>query len=64
MEPHLAVGARWKLANRNRVSVALPHAFKDTVNGSGSISPAFGGGEANISLAQDSLAISFAHGFK
>jgi hypothetical protein len=40
------------------------HAFKETVNGAGSIPPAFGGGEANISLEEDSLAISFSHGFK
>jgi len=34
------------------------------VDGTGSIPPAFGGGEANISLEEDSLAISFSHGFK
>jgi long-chain fatty acid transport protein len=64
IETHLTAGGSWKLANRNKVSVAWLHAFKKTVNGAGSIPPAFGGGEANISLEEDSLAISFSHGFK
>jgi long-chain fatty acid transport protein len=64
IETHLTAGASWKLANRNQISVAWLHAFKNTVNGAGSIPPAFGGGEANISLEEDSLAISFSHGFK
>jgi long-chain fatty acid transport protein len=64
IETHLTAGASWKLANHNEVSAAWLHAFNYTVNGSGSIPPAFGGGEANISLVEDSLAISFSHGFK
>ncbi len=64
IQTHLTAGSSWKLANRNEISVAWLHAFKKTVNGSGSIPPAFGGGEANISLEEDSLAISFSHGLK
>lgn len=64
IETHLTAGASWKLSNRNSISVAWLDAFDYTVNGSGSIPPAFGGGEANISLVEDSLAISFAHGLK
>jgi len=64
IETHLTTGGSWKLDHRNRISVAWLHAFKKTVNGSGSIPPAFGGGEANISLEEDSLAISFSHGFE
>jgi long-chain fatty acid transport protein len=64
IETHLTAGGSWKLADRNQLSVAWLHAFKKTVNGSGSIPPAFGGGEANISLEEDSLAISFSHGLK
>jgi long-chain fatty acid transport protein len=64
IETHLTAGASWKLAARNEISVAWLHAFKKTVDGSGSIPPAFGGGEANISLEEDSLAVSFSHGFK
>jgi long-chain fatty acid transport protein len=64
IETHLTAGSSWKLANRNEISVAWLHAFKKTVDGSGSIPPAFGGGEANISLEEDSIAISFSHGLK
>jgi long-chain fatty acid transport protein len=64
IETHLSAGGSWKLGNRNQISVAWLHAFKKTVDGSGSIPPAFGGGEANISLEEDSLAISFSHGLK
>ncbi len=64
IETHLTAGGSWKLAHRNEISVAWLHAFKKTVDGSGSIPPAFGGGEANISLAEDSLAISFSHGLQ
>jgi long-chain fatty acid transport protein len=64
IETHLTAGASWNLAHRNALSFAWLHAFKKTVDGSGSIPPAFGGGEANISLQEDSLAISFSHGLK
>jgi long-chain fatty acid transport protein len=64
IKTHLTAGGSWKLADRNQISVAWLHAFKNSVNGSGSIPPAFGGGEANISLEEDSLAVSFSHGFK
>ena len=64
IETHLTAGASWNFSQRNKISVAWLHAFKNTVNGSGSIPPQFGGGEADISLQEDSLAISFSHGFK
>ncbi len=64
IETHLTAGGSWKLPRRNEISVAWLHAFEKTVNGSGSIPPAFGGGEANVSLEEDSLAVSFSHGFK
>jgi long-chain fatty acid transport protein len=64
IETHVTAGASWKLSGRNQISVAWLHAFEKTVDGSGSIPPAFGGGEANISLEEDSLAVSYSHGFK
>jgi long-chain fatty acid transport protein len=35
------------------------HAFEKEVNGSGSIPMAFGGGEANLRMSQDSLGIAY-----
>jgi long-chain fatty acid transport protein len=58
-ERHLTLGATWTLANRNELSVGYMHAFSKTVNGSGSINPAFGGGEANIRLKEDSLGVAY-----
>jgi len=64
VQTHLTAGVSWKMADRNEVSVAALHGFKKTVNGAGSIPPAFGGGEANVSLEENSLAVSFSHGFR
>jgi len=64
IKDHLTGGLSWKLSDRNEFNVAYIHAFKNTVNGSGSIPPAFGGGEANVHLEEDSVAISLSHGFK
>jgi long-chain fatty acid transport protein len=64
IETHLTLGGSFKLSDRNTLHAALLHAFKHTVDGAGSIPPAFGGGEANIHLEENSLAISFSHGFE
>jgi long-chain fatty acid transport protein len=59
VQNHLTLGGTWKLADKSEVSVAYVHAFKQTVNGSGSIPPQMGGGEANISMHEDSIGISY-----
>lgn len=60
---HLTLGASWKFDGRNEISFSYLHAFRHTVNGSGSIPPAFGGGEANVRLSEDSLGISYSRRF-
>lgn len=59
VQNHLSLGGTWKLANKSEVTVAYVHAFKQTVNGAGSIPPQLGGGNANISMYEDSLGISY-----
>jgi len=74
VQDHLSLGATWILANKSELSVAYVHAFKKTVNGSaaagfpgsipgvpGAAAPlgGFGGGNANISMYQDSIGISY-----
>ena len=64
VENHLTLGATWKLAKNSEISGMYMHAFKNTVNGSGSIPPGFppsgfGGGEANLTMYQDSLGIAW-----
>jgi long-chain fatty acid transport protein len=64
VQNHLSLGGTWKLADKSEVSVAYVHAFKKTVNGSGSIPPGappagFGGGEANLTMHQDAISVSY-----
>ena len=63
IENHLTLGGTWTLRNNNELTVGYMHAFKKTVNGSGSIAPGgppgFGGGEANLHMSQDSLGIAY-----
>ena len=59
VQNHLSLGGTWKLADKSEISVAYVHAFKQTVNGSGSIPTAFGGGNANLTMTEDSIGISY-----
>ena len=59
VQNHLSLGATWTLANKSEITVAYIHAFQQTVNGSGSIPAGFGGGNANISMHEDSIGISY-----
>lgn len=59
VQDHLSLGGTWKLADKSEISVAYVHAFKKTVNGTGSIPAGFGGGEANLTMTEDSLGISY-----
>jgi long-chain fatty acid transport protein len=59
IEQHLTLGATWRLDPKSELSFAYMHAFENEVNGSNSIPAAFGGGNANIKMSQDSLGIAF-----
>jgi len=59
VQDHLTLGGTWTLADKSEISVAYVHAFKKTVNGSGSIPGGFGGGEANLTMYEDSIGISY-----
>ena len=65
VQNHLTLGGTWTLADKSEVSIAYVHAFKQTVNGSGSIPTTgglgggLGGGEANITMHEDSIGISY-----
>jgi len=59
VQNHLSLGGTWTLADKSEVTVAYVHAFKQTVNGSGSIPPQMGRGEANITMHEDSIGISY-----
>jgi long-chain fatty acid transport protein len=59
VQNHLSLGSTWKLANKQEVSLAYIHAFKQTVSGFGVIPGPLAGGNASISMSEDSLSLSF-----
>jgi long-chain fatty acid transport protein len=59
VQNHLTLGGTWTLADKSELNVAYVHAFNNKVNGSGSIPAGLGGGEANISMHEDSIGISY-----
>ena len=59
VQDHLTLGGTWALADKTEINVAYVHAFSKTVNGSGSISPNYGGGESNIKMHEDSISVAY-----
>jgi len=62
VQNHLTAGATFSLRNGKEINIAYQHAFEETVNGVNSIPPAFGGGEANLKMYQNSIGFSFGWG--
>ena len=62
VQNHLTAGATFALRNGKEINIAYQHAFERTVNGVNSIPAAFGGGNANLKMYQDSLGLSFGWG--
>ncbi len=61
VETHATLGLSWSVSAADEISASYLHAFSRSVYGSGSIPPAFGGGEANISLSENSFGLSWSH---
>ena len=59
VQDHLSLGATWKLVNKSEVTLAYVHAFKKSVNGVNSIPGGLGGGNANISMYEDSIGVTY-----
>jgi len=59
VKDHVSVGATWVLSPQSELSFSYTHAFENSVNGSGSIPSAFGGGEANLKMYQDALGVAY-----
>lgn len=56
---HLTAGATFKLADKLELSGYVMHAPRNRVRGQGSIPPGYGGGEADIHLAETAAGVSF-----
>jgi len=59
VEDHLTLGLTMEMSKTSELSFMYMHAFEKKVNGSGSIPMAFGGGEANLRMSQDSLGVAY-----
>jgi len=57
IQKHASVGASYAVNDSNEVSVAYTHGLEETVKGSNSIPASFGGGEADITMFQNQLAL-------
>jgi long-chain fatty acid transport protein len=55
---HLHAGATWTLKSGKEINLAYIHAFEGQVNGVNSIPPSAGGGNANLSMYQNSIQVS------
>ncbi len=58
VQDHLSVGATWNIDQNQEVSIAYTHALEETVKGENSVA-AFGGGEANLTMSQNILGVSY-----
>lgn len=57
---HLTLGATWAPAADHEISLFYAHAFSEELKGRNSIPQAFGGGEVDLKMQQDSLGIAYA----
>ena len=63
VQTHLTLGATRRFGEHGELSFSYVHAFEETVTGSGSIPPAFGGGEVDLTMKQNSLGVAYARRF-
>lgn len=59
MQKHLTLGSTWSTASGSELTAFYARAFGQSVNGSGSIPPGFGGGNANLRMDQNSIGIAY-----
>jgi long-chain fatty acid transport protein len=63
VQDHATFGITYDVSEKSEISFAYMHAFKNSVNGSGSIPSAYGGGETNLEMKQNSLGLAYAYKF-
>jgi long-chain fatty acid transport protein len=57
VEHHATFGATYAVSSGVELTFAYMHAFENTVEGDGSIPDGFGGGEADLTMSQDSFGL-------
>ncbi len=59
VETHVTFGGTWMMSEQMELSFAYMHAFENTVEGEDSIPMNFGGGEADLTMSQDTFGLGF-----
>lgn len=59
VETHATFGGTWRVTPSTEISFVYMHAFENTVEGAESIPMDFGGGEADLTMSQDSFGVAF-----
>lgn len=60
VEDHVSVGGEWTLTNKAKLAAVYTHALDKKIDGNSSIPLAgFGGGEADVSMKQNSIGVSY-----
>lgn len=59
VQNHATLGATFLLPNKAELTFSYMHAFANNVNGTSSIPAGFGGGNANLSMREDELGVSY-----
>lgn len=59
VEQHVTLGGTWRFSESMEITFAYMHAFENTVEGDDSIPMDFGGGEADLTMSQDTFGVSF-----
>ncbi len=57
VEHHATFGGTYAVSENVEITFAYMHAFESTVEGEGSIPVLFGGGEADLTMSQDSFGL-------
>jgi long-chain fatty acid transport protein len=59
VQDHITFGATYVLPNQSELSLSYMHAFEEKVRGANAIPGAFGGGDVNLKMYQNSLGIAY-----
>lgn len=59
IQQHISLGGSWDVNDSHSLSLAYTHAVEETVKGKNSIPAGFGGGEADITMFQNQLALAW-----
>lgn len=63
VEQHVTFGGTWRITPSAEISFAYMHALENTVEGADSTPMDFGGGEADLTMSQDTFGVAFGMGF-